>query len=105
VSPVLILIGIRQLAGKPHPLTGIGAGEWRPAIAAALAALICGGFWEMWNLLSMAKWIYAIPYVQACPIFEMPLPGYAGYLPFGLACATVGEWIFPSLRPHPMDAQ
>ncbi|MFH1981004.1 MAG: hypothetical protein ABIL58_04105 [Pseudomonadota bacterium] len=90
ISPLILLISIRQLAGKPHPLTPIAGGEWRPVVAAAAAALLCGVFWEMWNFLSLAKWIYTIPYVQAAHIFEMPLPGWAGYLPFGLECSAVG---------------
>jgi hypothetical protein len=60
-------------------------------VAAAMAALICGGFWEMWNFFSLAKWKYSIPFVHRYLIFEMPLLGYAGYLPFGLQCAVVGS--------------
>jgi len=63
----------------------------------ALAALICGGFWELWNFHSYAKWVYAVPYVQAFQIFEMPVAGFAGYLPFGLECAAVAAWICPKL--------
>lgn len=95
VSPLILIICLRQLAGRPHPLSPIAGGDWRPVVAAAAAALICGFFWELWNFFSLAKWIYAIPYVQAAPIFEMPLPGYAGYLPFGLECAAVGMLLEP----------
>jgi hypothetical protein len=35
--------------------------------------------------------VYVIPYVDAFHLFEMPLLGYAGYLPFGLACAATGD--------------
>ena len=45
----------------------------------------------MWNGHSLAKWVYAVPYVDAFHVFEMPLLGYAGYLPFGLACLAVGD--------------
>ena len=48
------------------------------------AALLCGFFWEMWNYLAFPKWYYTIPFGQYAHIFEMPLLGYAGYLPFGL---------------------
>jgi hypothetical protein len=96
VSPLLLMICIRQLSHRPHPLTPIAQGEWRPVVAAAGAALICGWFWELWNFFSLAKWHYAIPYVQALHIFEMPLPGYAGYIPFGLECAAVGMLLHPS---------
>jgi hypothetical protein len=55
----------------------------------ALAALVCGFFWELWNFGSLARWHYSIPYVQRFHVFEMPLLGYAGYLPFGVTCALV----------------
>jgi hypothetical protein len=66
-------------------------GDWRPTVSAALAALLCGFFWEMWNYHSLAKWIYSIPYVERIKIFEMPILGYMGYLPFGLLCIEVSE--------------
>jgi hypothetical protein len=58
-----------------------------------LGALICGFFWEMWNIGSLAQWKYSIPYVHRFEIFAMPLLGYAGYLPFGLECAAVGDLV------------
>ncbi len=32
----------------------------------------------------MPKWIYNVPFVGFWHIFEMPLLGYGGYLPFSL---------------------
>jgi hypothetical protein len=37
----------------------------------------------------LAHWEYAIPFVERFYLFEMPLLGYAGYLPFGLACLAI----------------
>ena len=71
----------------------IAAGDWREAGSWALAALGCGLCWELWNLHSLAKWIYTVPYVHRWQVFEMPLLGYTGYLPFGLECALVAGWI------------
>jgi hypothetical protein len=59
----------------------------------ALAALCCGLFWEMWNAHSLARWQYALPYVERFRIFEMPALGYAGYLPFGLECALICDLV------------
>lgn len=89
VSPLLVLISLDGIAGRPHILSGVAAGDWREAVGYALAALLCGLFWEMWNFHSLAKWEYSIPYVQRFLLFEMPLLGYSGYLPFGLECAAV----------------
>lgn len=91
VAPPLLLISLAALRGEPHVLSGIPRGDWRTFAASSLAALSCGFFWEMWNYGSLAKWVYAIPYVDALHVFEMPLLGYAGYFPFGLTCAALGD--------------
>ncbi|GLI36319.1 hypothetical protein [Desulforhabdus amnigena] len=89
VSPFLIMVCLQTLAGERHILSGIAEGDWRLGMASVMAGLICGGFWEMWNYYSLARWEYTIPFVQRFELFEMPLLGYAGYLPFGLECAAV----------------
>lgn len=91
VAPLLIILSLQALMDERHILSALTVGHWTPLVAAAAAALICGVFWEMWNFLSLAKWKYSIPFVHRYPIFEMPLLGYAGYLPFGLQCAVVGS--------------
>ncbi len=93
VSPLLIIISLQTLMGEAHILGRLATGDWTGVVAASLAAVICGGFWEMWNYFSLAKWEYSIPFVHRYQIFEMPLLGYAGYLPFGLECAVIGSML------------
>jgi hypothetical protein len=93
VSPLLIIISLQTLMREHHIFSEMAAGDWSGAMAAALAAIICGSFWEMWNYFSLAKWEYSIPLVHRFQIFEMPLLGYAGYLPFGLECAVIGDML------------
>jgi hypothetical protein len=102
-APLLLAIGVSLLHRRTGWWTGIAAGDWREAGSWALAALACGVFWELWNFPSAAKWIYTVPFVQRWMIFEMPLLGYAGYLPFGLECAVAVAWLTPaaSCRFHP----
>jgi hypothetical protein len=69
------------------------SGEWKPVIALAIGSLICGFFWEMWNYLSYPKWIYHLPMVNFLHVFEMPLPGYIGYLPFSLELFALYHFI------------
>ena len=57
-------------------------GDWRPVVALALGALTCGFFWELWNFGSYPKWIYRVPIFGFWHVFEMPLLGYLGYVPF-----------------------
>jgi hypothetical protein len=57
-------------------------GDWRPVISLWLGVLLTAFFWEMWNYYSYPKWIYHVPLGNWLHIFEMPLLGYGGYLPF-----------------------
>ena len=78
LEPVNVWLGNRNLA------TSTSGGDWRPVMALWLGVLITGFFWEMWNVLSFPKWIYQVPFVDWLHVFEMPLLGYGGYLPFAL---------------------
>jgi len=92
VSPLLLGVSLETLWGEPHVFSrALGEGDWRMVVSSALAALICGWFWEMWNFYSLSKWHYSIPLVHRFEIFEMPILGYAGYLPFGVVCAFVAD--------------
>ena len=91
ISPLLIFLSLQMLAGEENLMDHLARGDWRVIIASAAAALICGWFWEMWNYFSLAKWHYSVPYVSRFHVFEMPALGYAGYLPFGLECAVIGD--------------
>jgi hypothetical protein len=78
LEPINIWLGNRSLSKWTR------VGDWRPIISLWLGALICGFFWEMWNFLAYPKWIYEVPFVQFGHIFEMPVLGYGGYLPFAM---------------------
>lgn len=92
-APLLIGVGWSVLRRIDGWWRGLAEGDWREAGSWALAALICGCFWELWNVHSLAKWIYTVPYVQRWKVFEMPLLGYSGYLTFGLECALAVSWL------------
>ena len=89
LGPVCVLASLQWLLTKESLFAPLARGDWRPVLQPAIAALVCGFFWEMWNYGSLAKWHYSIPYVDRFHVFEMPLLGYAGYLPFGIECALV----------------
>ena len=59
VSPLLIVTALQLLSGETHVFSSFFRGDWRVVITAPAAALICGLFWEMWNVHSLAKWEYA----------------------------------------------
>ena len=67
--------------------------DWRPVAALCIGCLVCAFFWEMWNYFSYPKWYYYLPMVNFFHIFEMPLLGYIGYLPFSLELFSVYNFI------------
>jgi len=93
LAPLLLLCGLQQLLVGETFLAPLAQADWRPLLQPMLAALLCGLLWELWNYGSAAKWHYSIPYVQRFHVFEMPILGYAGYLPFGLECAVVMDLV------------
>ncbi|MCA9473263.1 MAG: hypothetical protein MRJ96_14510 [Nitrospirales bacterium] len=99
LSPLLLLLGLQKSQNRDAWVRMLGRGDWRPIVIPSMAGLLCGLLWELWNSQSLAHWEYSIPYLHAYQIFEMPVLGYAGYVPFGLACvicaqllATSGIW-------------
>ncbi|MDX1477165.1 MAG: hypothetical protein R3301_05635 [Saprospiraceae bacterium] len=79
-----ILDPINHWLGRPSLLRNTAGGDWRPVLLLFAAALTCGFFWEMWNYWSWPRWVYTFPFLDWLPVFEMPILGYLGYLPFGL---------------------
>jgi hypothetical protein len=100
-SLVLILEPINRWLGRRNFLEFLRVGNWRPIISLSIGALICGFFWEMWNYYSWPKWIYHTPGAQFLHIFEMPLLGYLGYIPFALELFALKNFLWPkSPRLH-----
>jgi len=78
LEPINIWKGYRSLAENT------ARGDWRAIVALWLGVLITGFFWEMWNYHSYPKWEYHVPFVGFWKVFEMPILGYLGYLPFAM---------------------
>lgn len=78
LDPLNQILGTNSISGQ------VSHRRWDTVWVLWAAGLTCGFFWEMWNIFSMPKWTYDIPYITGPKLFEMPLPGYSGYLPFAL---------------------
>lgn len=101
-APLALVLGETSLARRAGLAEELARGDWRRAGTWMLAALVCGFFWELWNWRSFPKWIYTVPYVDRWRVFEMPLAGYVGYLPFGLECLLVIERVMgPAITRFP----
>lgn len=95
ISLALILEPLNRWWRRRNFLDWLQTGDWRPVVSLSLGALICGFFWEMWNYWSYPKWIYHTPGTQFLHVFEMPLPGYGGYIPFALELFGLKNLLWP----------
>jgi len=103
IALVFILEPINHWTARSYFLKELREGDWRTVISLSLGALVCGLFWEMWNYYSFPKWIYHIPGLAFFHVFEMPLLGYGGYVPFALELYALKNFLWPSgprLAPH-----
>jgi hypothetical protein len=82
ISVYLIPEGINILLKNKTLVDHTDHSNWRPLYMLALGCLACGFLWEFWNYYSYPKWIYKIPYLGFAKIFEMPVLGFLGYIPF-----------------------
>ena len=99
-SVYLILEPINVRLKNRSLLDYTASGDWRPVVALAAGCLICGFFWEMWNFCSYPKWIYQVPFVGFLHVFEMPLLGYLGYIPFSWELFALYHLVVGLLMPE-----
>jgi hypothetical protein len=98
LSPLVILTVMLDLLGIWTPFTPIKKGNWTPVLFMALTYLVEGFLLEGQNFVSATHengvlqtdypgyWVYNVPFVNRFHIFEMPVVGFYGYLPFGIYC-------------------
>ena len=96
--------------GLPSLLGDLSEGRVSRLYSLLASGWVCGWLWEFWNYWAAAKWHYIFPIFQRDKIFEMPLPGYLGFLPFALECfvmyvtaAWLIGWIPRSHDPRVME--
>jgi hypothetical protein len=82
IAPFLVVDGIgARLTGRALG-ADLLAGGWREAAVIGGAGVLCGLLWEFWNYRSVPSWEYSVPLLGFWKVFEMPLLGYLGYIPF-----------------------
>jgi hypothetical protein len=86
VGFLFLLDPINRRLGLPSFLGDLSEGFLRRIYGFTMAGWICGWLWEFWNNWAAAKWHYTFPMFQQAKIFEMPTPGYFGFLPFAMEC-------------------
>lgn len=83
---LLLLDPLNHRLGLPSFIGDLAEGMRHRLYGFLLAGWICGWLWEFWNYWAAAKWLYTFPMFQRWKIFEMPAPGFLGFIPFALDC-------------------
>ena len=83
---VLLLEPVNYRRGRPSCLADLAGGDASRVLALLGSGLVCGVLWEFWNYWAVTKWTYTVPYPPDTKLFEMPVLGYLGFLPFALEC-------------------
>lgn len=83
---VLLLDPVNRRLALPSFVGDLSEGFRRRFYGFVASGWICGWLWEFWNNWAAAKWHYTFPIAQQWKIFEMPAPGFLGFLPFALEC-------------------
>jgi hypothetical protein len=96
---VLFLEPLNSRAGRPSWLGDLARGDASTLLALLASGLVCGFLWEFWNYWAATKWTYTVPYPPRTKLFEMPVLGYLGFLPFALECYAMYHWA----RGHLVD--
>ncbi len=93
VAFFLLLDPFCELLGGDSLVARFLAGESREHLCLLTSGLICGLWWEFWNSLASAKWVYTLPVLNFWKVFEMPVLGYLGFLPFALEAAVMYNFL------------
>ncbi len=93
---IFILEPVNYKLNLPSILKKFETGRWNDFWCWCLSGLTAGFIWEFLNFYAGSKWEYSIPYFDFAYIFEMPLLGYFGFIPFALEIFAIFQlflWI------------
>lgn len=86
---IFFLDPINYYSGTYSILGDLSRGEGSRIAALFTSGIICGLLWELWNFWAGSKWVYTAPFNSGIKIFEMPVVGFLGFLPFAVEYFTV----------------
>ena len=107
VGFVFLLDPLNYRRGLPSLMGDFAEGRRGRFYSLLASGFVCGWLWEFWNYWAAAKWLYIFPMFQSWKIFEMPAPGYLGFLPFALECFVMyvtAAWLLGLPRFEPVES-
>jgi hypothetical protein len=83
---ILLLDPINASVGAESIRGDLMRGHRGRLVNLLIGGFLCGVVWECWNYWARVKWIYNVPVPPHLKLFEMPIAGYGGFLPFAVEC-------------------
>jgi len=90
---IFLIEPLNYRRGRPSLLRDLETGETSRIRSWMLAGAAAGILWELLNFWAGAHWEYHLPYLNIGRIFQMPVLGYAGFIPFALEIFVLGVFL------------
>lgn len=84
LSLIFLLEPVNYRRRTPSFLADLEGRRGERLVSWALAGLAAGLVWEGLNFWAGSHWEYSIPYFNFWRVFQMPVFGYGGFIPFAL---------------------
>ena len=81
---IFLLDPINLYLGNLSLIKDMERKDWRKVWSWIMAGAAAGVLWELLNFWSGSHWEYSLPFLNFAKIFQMPICGYGGFLPFAL---------------------
>jgi len=81
---IFLIEPLNYRRGRPSFLRDLETGETVRVWSWMLAGATAGILWELFNFWAGGHWEYHLPYLDFGRIFQMPVLGYGGFVPFAL---------------------
>jgi len=99
---IFLLEPLNYRAGRASLLGDLEKGHLVRLLSWMAAGLSAGILWESFNFWAGSHWEYHLPYLSLGRIFQMPVFGYLGFIPFALeifALEAVLTGFYARIRP------
>lgn len=90
---IFLLEPLNYWLGNETFLKDLEKKDWTRFWSWLAAGFTAGFFWEIWNFWANSRWEYSLPYLDFWRVFEMPVFGYTGFLPFALEVFALYQFL------------
>ena len=102
---IFLVDPVNYRTGRPSLWRDLESGKMDRLVHWGLAGLVMGGLWEFLNFWAGGHWRYSLPYLDFGRIFQMPVFGYLGFIPFALEVFVLWQlflFLKDRWRKHPV---